>query len=111
MKKFVCIALLTFLGGCQSLGLTTPQNFDQKLAYGYAGVTTALNTVTSATNAGQLSSVQATNANTLILNAKAILDTARADETSNLTAAQNDLTLALTAMAAVQSYLTQAGVK
>jgi hypothetical protein len=116
VKAHWCVTVLALLIalpmlGCQSLGLTTPQTFDQKLAYGYAGVTTALNTVTTALSAGQLSSAQATQANSLVLQAKVILDTARSEEGTNLSSAQNDLTLALTAMNAVETYLTQAGVK
>lgn len=97
--------------GCSSLGLATPQTLDQKLGYGYAGVTTALNTIATATQAGQLTSAQATNANALALQVKGVLDTARSLESTNATGAQNDLTLALSSLTAVQQYLTSAGVK
>jgi hypothetical protein len=111
MKPLILLAVMLVLGACTSLGLSSPQTLDQKLAYGYAGVTTALNTIATATTAGQLTSAQAINANTMTLNVKTILDTARGLETTNATSAQNDLTLALSSLTAVQQYLTSAGVK
>ena len=97
--------------GCQSLGLATPQTLDQRIAYSYAGVTTALNTVTTALQSGQLTSTQATNANSLILNVKSVLDTAKGEETADPTAAEKELALGVAAMTAVQNYLAAAGVK
>jgi hypothetical protein len=111
MKPYILLAVILLLAACASLGLTTPQTLDQKLAYGYAGVTTALNTIATATTAGQLTSTQATDANALALQVKTILDNARALETTNATSAQNDLTLALSSLTAVQQYLIAAGVK
>lgn len=112
MKEALILATaICLLGACSSLGLTPPQTLDEKLAYGYAGVTTALNTIATATTAGQLTSIQATEANGLALQVKQILDNARALEGNNATAAQNDLTLALSSLTAVQQYLTAAGVK
>ncbi len=111
MRIIALLTVVCVLGACASLGLSTPQTLDQKLAYGYAGVTTALNTITTATAAGQLTSAQAINANNMTLNVKTILDTARSLETTNATSSQNDLTLALSALSAVQTYLTSSGVK
>ncbi len=111
MKPLILAAVILMLSACSSLGLAPAQSLDAKLAYGYAGVTAALNTIATATNAGQLTSAQATNANNLALQAKSILDTARALETTNATSAQNDLTLALSSLTAIQQYLTSAGVK
>lgn len=111
MKVLIILSAVLMLGACASLGLAQPQTLDQKLAYGYAGVTTALNTITTATTAGQLTSAQATEANNLALQVKAILDNARALEGNDATAAQNDLTLALSSLTAVQQFLTAAGVK
>jgi hypothetical protein len=111
MKALILLAVVLVLVACASLGLAPAQTLDQKIAYGYAGVTTALNTIATATTAGQLTSAQATNANGMALQVKGILDTARALETTNATSAQNDLTLALSSLTAVQQYLTSAGVK
>jgi hypothetical protein len=111
MKPLLLTLAILALAGCQTLGLAPAQTLDQKLAYGYAGVTTALNTIAQATTAGQLTSIQATNANALALQVKSVLDSARALEGSNVTAAQNDLQLAMSSLTAVQTYLTSAGVK
>lgn len=111
MKSLILAAVVLLLGACSSLGLAPAQSLEAKLAYGYAGVTAALNTIATATTAGQLTSTQATNANNLALQAKSILDTARSLETTNATSAQNDLTLALSSLTAIQQYLTSAGVK
>lgn len=104
-------SVLLALVGCAQLGLAPATTLDQNLAYAYAGVTTALNTIATATAAGQLSSAKATQANTMVLAVKSTLDLARADETSNATSAQNDLTLATQALTAVQTFLTASGVK
>lgn len=111
MKSLLLTLAILALAGCQSLGLAPAQTLDQKLAYGYAGVTTALTTIASATTAGQLTSIQATNANALALQVKSVLDSARALESTNAPAAQNDLTLAISSLTAVQTYLTATGVK
>jgi len=111
MKPLILAAIVLLLGACSSLGLAPAKSLDEKLAYGYGGVTAALNTIATATNAGHLTSDQATHANNLALQAKSILDTARALETTNATSAQNDLTLALTVLTEVQKYLTSSGVK
>ncbi len=111
IKPLILAAVVLGLAGCASLGLATPQTLDQRLAYGYAGVTAALNTITTAVEAGQLTSEQATTANQMVINVKVGLDTARSLEATNATSAQNDLQLALTALTAVQTYLTAQGVK
>jgi hypothetical protein len=112
MKNFIAaIALLsTGIVGCSSLGLAQPQNLDQGIAYAYGGLTTALQGIATATNAGQLTAAQATNANAMALNVKNVLDTARSLEVSNATAAANDLTLATSALTSLQSYLKTSGV-
>lgn len=111
MKNFLAVLALLSTGivGCASLGLAPAQNLDQKIAYAYAGLTTALQGIATATQAGQLTAAQATNANNMSLNVKAVLDTARALETSNATAAANDLALATAALTDVNNYLKSAG--
>lgn len=112
MKRFL-LALLFVLPvmGCQSLGLTSPQNLDQRLAYSYSAVTAALNTIAQATTAGQLKSADAVKANQMVLQAKDALDLARAAEATDASAAVRDLSLATAVLTAVQRFLTQNGVK
>lgn len=111
MKALILAVVVMGMAACTSLGLVAPKNLDQGLAYGYAGVTAALNTITTATTNGQLTSTQATNANQMVINVKVSLDTARSLETTDAVSAQNDLQLALTALTAVQTYLIAQGVK
>lgn len=99
------------IGGCASLGLAQPQTLDQKIAYAYGGLTTALQGIATATNKGQLTSAQATQANNAAMNVKTILDTARSLENSDATTAQKDLDLATAALSSIQNTLTSAGAK
>lgn len=112
MRKILIALLFSLpLMGCQSLGFTAPQTTDQKIAYAYSGVTAALNTIAQATTAGTLTSQKAIQANTLVLQAKGILDAARASEISDGSTAIQDLSLATAVLAEVQKFLTANGVK
>jgi hypothetical protein len=111
MKAFILLAVMLTLGACASLGLAPAQTLDQKIEYGYAGVTAVLQSIPPAITSGVLSSATATKANTMALQVKTLLDSARAAETTNATGALNDLNLATAALTAVQSYLTANGVK
>lgn len=110
MKHLLLVCLLS-VSGCASLGLAPAQTLDQKIEYGYAGVDGVLKAIPPALTAGTLSSATATKANTLALNVKQLLDSARAAENTDVTSAQNDLNLAISALTAVQQYLTRNGVK
>lgn len=113
---FVRLGFLAFLGAflltacllasCSSLGLATPQNTSQQIAYGYSGVTATLNTLAAATNAGQLSSSEAFHANAAILAVKGALDQANSAVSSNPSGAAALLNTATQALAAVSAYLT-----
>jgi hypothetical protein len=109
MKYLLVLTLL--LSGCAQLGLVKPQTTDQKLAYAQGAVIAAQQSITQAVTAHLLTSAQATNANNMTLAALATITTARSVENSNATAAANDLQLATSAIAAIQSYLQSAGVK
>jgi hypothetical protein len=110
-QRLLPLSLLLALSGCATLGLSPAQNLDQKIGYAYGGVTAALQTIAQATTAGTLTSTKATNANNMVLNIKSILDSAKATETTNASAAAIDLQLATTALTAVQAYFTANGVK
>jgi hypothetical protein len=105
------LALALLLTGCATLGLVAPQTTDQKLAYAEGAVIAAQQSITQALTAGLLTSAQATNANAMTLSALAVIKTGRSLETTNATAAANDLALATNAIAGIQTYLTSAGVK
>lgn len=111
MRKLIPLLLL-LLSGCASLGLAPAPTLDDKLVYAYAGVDTALQSITSATTSGLLSSNKATQANQMTLAVKTSLDQAKLAEASgNVQGAQNDLALATAALTALQAFLVQNGVK
>lgn len=107
----VIFGMLLVLLGCQTLGITAPKTLDERIEYAYGGVDGALQAIRQATEAHQLSSQRASDANALVVSVKQILDAARADETTDVSAAQKDLNLAQQALLEVQKYLTQHGVK
>jgi hypothetical protein len=100
------VLILASVFGCTSLGLTTPQSPQQSIAYGYSGVTAALNTLAQMTSAGAISSTNAIKANSAILNAKAILDDANQAAASSSPTALTLITSATQALAQVSAYLT-----
>ncbi len=55
------------LGACSTLGLTQAKNLQQRILYGYAGVTASLNTLAQATNAGIVTPSEASKVNASIL--------------------------------------------
>ena len=104
MKGFAALAL-TFLVGCASLGLATPKGFDQQLAAAYGVHTAVVSATATALTAGSISSAEATAVQTQALTARQLLDTAKTLETANPTGASNDLTLASSALTAIQQFL------
>ena len=98
-------ALLSSLSACASLGLTSPTTTQQQIAYGYSGVTAALNTLAQATSQGIVSSSDATQANAAILAVKTSLDTASQEVSSNQPQAVQILEGATQALATVSAFL------
>jgi hypothetical protein len=103
VKLFLPVLLL--LSGCAALGLATPKGFDQQLAEAYGVHTAVLTASTVALSTGAISSTEATQVNTQALSARTLLDTAKSIEKSNPNGASTDLTLAISALGALQSYL------
>lgn len=99
----VLVALAIF--GCASLGLATPQGLDQQLAEAYGVHTAVVSATATAVTTGTISSTEGALVQTQANIARETLDTAKSIETSNPTGASNDLTLATTALTAIQTYL------
>lgn len=104
MKLFALVCLAT-LSACSSLGLATPKGFDQQLAQAYGIHTAVVSATTVAVTAGTISSAEAAQVQTQAVSSRVMLDTARSLEASNPTQAATDLTLATTALTALQTYL------
>jgi hypothetical protein len=100
------LPLILALSGCSALGLATPTSPQQSIAYGYSGVTAALNTLAQMTTAGTISSANAIKANNAILAAKALLDQANTAAASSAPTAVTIVTSATAALAQVSLYLT-----
>jgi hypothetical protein len=106
-----CLApFLLLLSGCSALGLATPKSFDQSLANAYGVHTAVVSATATALASGAITSAEAGSVQIQANSARAMLDAAKAAETAgNSTGAQNDLSLAVTALTALQTYLN--GVK
>lgn len=110
MKSMTVMLAVVFLSGCAALGLSTPKSFDQKLAQAYGIHTAIIQATTTALNAGSVSADEALQVKTQADSARTLLDDARAAETAgNETGASSDLTLALSALTALQNYLNAKG--
>lgn len=60
-RILIAAAMLALLTACSSLGLVTPQTFEQRLAAGYLTVQTVAETATAAVKANKLSDADAKN--------------------------------------------------
>lgn len=108
--KFTLMLGVMLLSACASLGLSTPKGFDQQLAEAYSVHTAVLQATTTAVNAGSLTSAEATQVQSQANSARALLDSARVAETAgNTSGASNDLTLAVSALTALQNFLNAKG--
>lgn len=93
------------LQGCAYLGVPKPETFNERLAVGYALVTSARNTATSLVDAGKLSADDARNVLEQTDNARAGLDIARQVHAAAPDEANAKLTAILTALRALEAYL------
>jgi hypothetical protein len=89
--------------GCSLFG--SPKGFDQQLAAAYGIHTAVVSATATALTTGVITSAEATSVQTQALTARTLLDTAKGLEGTNLSGAQGDLTLAITALTAIQTYL------
>lgn len=106
MKLVTCLVVTALLvSGCAALGLAPATTTQDKIAYGYSGVTAALNTLASATSQGLISSADATQVNNAIMAAKGELDQANAVAATNAPVATQALAVATAALSQISSYL------
>lgn len=99
---------LVLLCGCSSLGLAPAQSFEEKLAYAYGTHTAVLQAATTSLNSGALSREDAAYILKASDQARSLLDSAKALESSgDSTGANSKLALATAALTALQSYLSK----
>jgi len=102
--------LVLLLVGCAALGLAPAQTLNQKIAYAYGTHTAVLQATTTSLSAGKISSADATQVLKLADDSKVLLDAATALSVSgDTTGANNKLTLAVSALTALQAYLSAHG--
>lgn len=110
--RLLLAGLVAVLTACASLGLATPKGFDQQLAQAYGTHTAVVSATATALGAGSITSDEAIAVQKQALSVREVLDAAKAAETMGNTAgASNDLSLALTGLTALQSYLNAQGKK
>lgn len=106
LKLSIIPLLLILLAGCPSMGIVTPQSFDQRLSYAYDQHTAALQSITNAVNAKEMSGTDGKAVLAIADNARLLLDSARVATTSGDTAtAEGRLLLATNVLRELTSYL------
>lgn len=98
--------LLILLTACQTLGIATPQTFNQRLAAGYATVTGVRDTTAALLTANKLSVADAQNVQTQADTARTGLDLARQLHATNPPAGDAKLDAVVTGLAALEAYLS-----
>lgn len=108
--KISAAMLLVLLTACASMGLVTPQSFDQRLSYAYDQHTAALQSIATAVNLNEMSGKDGQATLAIADNARLLLDSARVATTSGDTAtAEGRLALATNVLRELTNYLR--GVK
>jgi len=97
------------LSACASLGLQSPDTFNQKLAGGYTTVTAARDTAATLLQSGKIKADDAQQVQNQADNLRSGLDVARSIHTSNPTAGDDKLASILTGLNALSAYLAARG--
>lgn len=121
MKRLLLLAAGLALSACTTLGVSTPDTFNKRIATAYTLVQTVGDSATAAVQAGKLSPSDAGNVVTTGKAALAGLDVVRAlhdsacpataPATCAAPAADAKLTSTLAVLAALQAYLATQGAK
>ena len=104
MRPLIYAACLC-LTACSALGLSSPTSFDQRLASAYGIHTAVVQATTTALQNNSISVADATTVQGMEKNARTLLDSAKAIEQTDPQGAQTNLTLALSALTALQQYV------
>lgn len=110
-RHFLMLIAVCLLAACAEVGIQAPKTFNERLAVGYAAVTTVRDTATTLVTAGKISAAEAQDVQTKADHGRAALDIARATAKTDLTSAETRLTATLQLLTALQSYLASKGTK
>lgn len=105
LQKYTAYLLLLIVVGCASLGLPSPDTFNERLASSYAAVTEVRTSATTLLNANKLDVADAKNILEQTDNARSGLDVARSLSKTDITSANNRLIAITTTLTALQAYL------
>mgnify|MGYP001587211527 CR=1 FL=1 len=110
--KLSIFPLLLMLSACASLGLVTPQSFDERLSYAYDQHTAALQSITTGVTFKDLTGKDGMTVLAIADNARLLLDSARiATQSGDVTTAEGRLVLATNVLRELNDYLRDRGVK
>lgn len=113
MLAFVlAIATPVFLSvaGCQSLGMTAPQSYDQRVAYARGQLTGFVNATAAAVENGQLPKEDGVRVLDLAKNARAVLEAGDAAQAAgDISTAEGRLALAIGILQQLQSFTSKEG--
>ena len=98
------IALLALVS-CAALGLSQPKSFDEQLANAYGVHTAIASAAATAVTTGAITQAEGNAIETQVIATRELLDASRAIESTNPSGASTDLTLAVSGLAALQTYL------
>jgi hypothetical protein len=106
LKRYSLYIALLLLTGCASLGLQTPQTFDQKLAYAYGTHIAVQKAAAASLNAKEISSDEAKQVLKLADESRQLLDAAgAASSAGDISSADGKLLLATSILTQLQTYL------
>ena len=107
VTKGALLIFVLWLSACSAIGVQQAQSFDERLAYAY-GVNTAVREASvSSLNAGEISADDMQHVIVLNDQARALMDSARMAGDTEI--GQSRLTLAITVLTQVQTFLRNRG--
>jgi hypothetical protein len=107
LRLLFVFVVIGFLPACADLGISTPQSFEQQIAYGYSTVASIRSTAADLLVAKRISVNDAKVVQSMADQARASLDIARVASTNSKPKdAQESLLLAQGVLTQLQTYLT-----
>jgi hypothetical protein len=110
--KLSILPVLILLTACASMGLVTPQSFDERLSVAYEQHTAALQSIATAVNLKDLNGKDGQAVLAIADNARLLLDSAKlATASGDVNSAEGRLLLATNVLRELSTFLRSRGVK
>lgn len=97
--------LVLLVSACATLGVPSPQTFNQKVLAGYSSVDAVVQTTSTLLSAGKIKPNDAQNVHDQAVNIKAGLEIAEQVHSTNPAAGDDKLSATISVLTALQSYL------